>query len=309
MIFIENNFNDIFFNLALEEYIFEKFKKNDIFMLWINEPSVVIGKHQNLIEEVNMKYCFENNIKIARRLSGGGCVFHDLNNLNYTIISNTKGDTNINFKEFIKPIHTSLKNLNINVYISPRNDLKIEDRKVCGHSEFVRKNRVLHHGCILFCSNLENLKRSLNVNKKNIISNSAKSVRSEVSNLKDICNLDYDILTFKNLLKEEILKIFKNIIFYNLTDEDIENIENLKETKYLKKEWIYGQSPKSTIILDKEKNMKLDIEYGKIKKVYENKILENFIGNYFEINEIFSKIDKENLFFENDILKKLIDNL
>lgn len=309
MIFIENNINDIFFNLALEEYIFEKFKEDDIFMLWINEPSVVIGKHQNLIEEVNMKYCFENNIKIARRLSGGGCVYHDLKNLNYTIISNTKGDTNINFKEFIKPIHESLKNLNINVYISPRNDLKIKDRKVCGHSEFVRKNRVLHHGCILFDANLKNLKESLNVKKKNIISNSAKSVRSKVSNLKEICNLEYDILTFKNLLKKEILKIFKNIIFYNLTDEDIKNIENLKNIKYLKKEWIYGQSPKSTVILDEKKHIKLDVESGKIKKVYESKILEKFIGSYFEINDIFSKIDKENLFFENDIFKKLIDNL
>ena len=184
MIFIKNKNTDVYFNLAMEEYFFEKFKKDEVFMLWINEPSVVIGKHQNLIEELNMKYCFENNIKIARRLSGGGTVVHDFGNLNYTYITNTTGDTALDFKEFLKPMYNALLSLNIDANISPRNDFRVKEKKICGHSQFMRKKRVLHHGCILFDSNLDNLRNALNVKSKKIISKSAKSVKSSVANLK-----------------------------------------------------------------------------------------------------------------------------
>lgn len=305
MIFIENNSNDIFFNLALEEYIFEKFKDDDIFMLWINSPVVVIGKHQNLIEEVNMKYCNENNIKIARRLSGGGTVFHDLGNLNYSIITNTKGDTQINFKEFLKPVYKALKNLKIDVSISNRNDLKLYDKKICGHSEFVRKKRVLHHGCILFDTDLINLKGALNVKKKNIISNSAKSVRSEVGNLKELCKLNYDILDFKKILKNEVCKLFLKNSSYELTCSDIENVNKLSKEKYSTIEWIYGQSPKSTVILDDNKNIKMDISSGKIEKVYGDENLKTLIGKYYTYNDILDKFNNSKL----SIYKEKIMNM
>lgn len=305
MIFIENNSNDIFFNLALEEYIFEKFKDDDIFMLWINSPVVVIGKHQNLIEEVNMKYCNENNIKIARRLSGGGTVFHDLGNLNYSIITNTKGDTQINFKEFLKPVYKALRNLKIDVSISNRNDLKLYDKKICGHSEFVRKKRVLHHGCILFDTDLINLKGALNVKKKNIISNSAKSVRSEVGNLKELCKLNYDILDFKKILKNEVCKLFLKNSSYELTCSDIENVNKLSKEKYSTIEWIYGQSPKSTVILDDNKNIKMDISSGKIEKVYGDENLKTLIGKYYTYNDILDKFNNSKL----SIYKEKIMNM
>ena len=178
MIFIKNKITDIYFNLAMEEYIFEKFKEDEVFMLWINEPSVVIGKHQNLIEELNMKYCFENNIKIARRLSGGGTVVHDFGNLNYTYITNTTGDTAMDFKEFLKPMYNALLNLKINVNISPRNDFRVEEKKICGHSQFMRKKRVLHHGCILFDSNLDNLRNALNVENNKLFQNLQNLLRA-----------------------------------------------------------------------------------------------------------------------------------
>lgn len=305
MIFIENNSNDIFFNLALEEYIFEKFKDDDIFMLWINSPVVVIGKHQNLIEEVNMKYCNENNIKIARRLSGGGTVFHDLGNLNYSIITNTKGDTQINFKEFLKPVYKALRNLKIDVSISNRNDLKLYDKKICGHSEFVRKKRVLHHGCILFDTDLINLKGALNVKKKKIISNSAKSVRSEVGNLKELCKLNYDVLDFKKILKNEVCKLFLKNSSYELTCSDIENVNKLSKEKYSTVEWIYGQSPKSTVILDDNKNIKMDISSGKIEKVYGDENLKTLIGKYYTYNDILDKFNNSKL----SIYKEKIMNI
>ncbi len=291
MIFIKNKITDVYFNLAMEEYIFEKFKEDEIFMLWINEPSVVIGKHQNLVEEVNMKYCFENKIKIARRISGGGTVVHDFGNLNYTYITNTTGDTELNFKEFLKPMHNALLSLNIDAYVSPRNDFRVGENKICGHSQFMRKKRVLHHGCILFNSNLEDLRGALNVKHKQVVSNSAKSVRSSVANLKDISNLNYEISDFIEKLKNEILKMREDFKIYELTEEDILNIDRIKEEKYSTKEWIYGQSPKCTFVLNEEKGYNVEIVNGKIAKINAENSFEELVGSYFEYEEIKNKIE------------------
>lgn len=307
MIFIKNKNTDVYFNLAMEEYFFEKFKKDEVFMLWINEPSVVIGKHQNLIEELNMKYCFENNIKIARRLSGGGTVVHDFGNLNYTYITNTTGDTALDFKEFLKPMYNALLNLKIDANISPRNDFRVEEKKICGHSQFMRKKRVLHHGCILFDSNLDNLRNALNVENKKIISKSAKSVKSSVANLKEISKIDYEISDFLEKLKNEILKTQENFEIYELTKEDILKIDKIKSEKYATKDWIYGQSPKCTFILDEERDYTVEIEGGRIEKInigYDNKF-ESLIGLYFEYEEIKNKIDELNI--KDDYAQKFIE--
>ena len=307
MIFIKNKNTDVYFNLAMEEYIFEKFKEDEVFMLWINEPSVVIGKHQNLIEELNMKYCFGNNIKIARRLSGGGTVVHDFGNLNYTYITNTTGDTALDFKEFLKPMYNALLNLNIDAHISPRNDFRVKEKKICGHSQFMRKKRVLHHGCILFDSNLDKLRNALNVKNKKIISKSAKSVKSSVANLKEISKLDYEISDFLEKLKNEILKTQENFEIYELTKEDILNIDKIKFEKYATKDWIYGQSPKCTFILDEERDYTVEIYDGKIEKINmgdDNKF-DSLIGLYFEYEEIKNKIAELNI--KDDYAKKLIE--
>lgn len=307
MIFIKNKITDVYFNLAMEEYIFEKFKEDEVFMLWINEPSVVIGKHQNLIEELNMKYCFENNIKIARRISGGGTVVHDFGNLNYTYITNTTGDTALDFKELLKPMYNALLNLNVDAYISPRNDFRVQDKKICGHSEFMRKKRVLHHGCILFDSNLDKLRNALNVNNKKVISKSAKSVKSSVANLKDISKLEYDISDFLEKLKNEILKTQDRFELYELTNEDINNIEKIKNDKYATKDWIYGQSPKSTFILDEEKKFTVEIDSGRIKNINignDNKY-DSLIGIYFEYEEIKTKLAELNI--KDDYVQKFTE--
>ena len=307
MIFIKNKITDVYFNLAMEEYIFEKFKEDEVFILWINEPSVVIGKHQNLIEELNMKYCFEKNIKIARRISGGGTVVHDFGNLNYTYITNTTGDTALDFKEFLKPMYKALLNLKINANISPRNDFRVLEKKICGHSQFMRKKRVLHHGCILFDSNLDNLRNALNVKNKKIISKSAKSVKSSVANLKEISKLDYEISDFLEKLKNEILKTQENFEIYELTKEDILNIDKIKSEKYVTKDWIYGQSPKCTFFLDEERDYTVEIDGGKIEKINmgdDNKF-DSLIGLYFEYEEIKNKIAELNI--KDDYAKKLIE--
>lgn len=307
MIFINNKITDVYFNLSLEEYIFEKFKKDDIFIIWRNEPSVIIGKHQNLPQEVNMKYCYDNKIKIARRISGGGTVFHDFGNVNYSYIADSTGDTTTDFKECLKPMYRVLKNLGIDISISERNDFRINDKKICGHSQFVRKKRILHHGCILFDANLQDLRLSLDVKNRKFICNCAKSVPSKVTNIKEICNFGFDSKKFLKKIENEIYNNFDKISLYELSDEDIEKTQKLSEEKYSKKDWIYGQSPKSKLILDENFGI-LDVNFGKITETYGDEILKNFIGNYIETGEILSVIDEKKLIVEeNYLIEKLIN--
>ena len=171
--------------------------------------------------------------------------------------------------------------------------------------EFVRKKRFLHNGCILFDTDLINLKGALNVKKKKIISNSAKSVRSEVGNLKELCKLNYDILDFKKILKNEVCKLFLKNSSYELTCSDIENVNKLSKEKYSTIEWIYGQSPKSTVILDDNKNIKMDISSGKIEKVYGDENLKTLIGKYYTYNDILDKFNNSKL----SIYKEKIMNM
>ena len=254
-----------------------------------------------------MTYCFENKRPSARRLSGGGTVVHDFGNLNYTYISNTTGDTALDFKEFLKPMYNALLNLNVDAHISPRNDFRVEDKKICGHSEFMRKKRVLHHGCILFDSNLDKLRNALNVNNKKVISKSAKSVKSSVANLKEISKLDYEISDFLEKLKNEILQTQENFEIYELTKEDFLNVDKIKSEKYATKDWIYGQSPKCTFFLDEERDYTVEIDGGKIEKINmgdDNKF-DSLIGIYFEYEEIKNKIAELNI--KDDFAKKLIE--
>ena len=228
-------------------------------------------------------------------------------NLYYTYITNTTGDTALDFKEFLKPMYNALLNLNIDAHISPRNDFRVLEKKICGHSQFMRKKRVLHHGCILFDSNLDNLRNALNVKNKKIISKSAKSVKSSVANLKEISKLDYEISDFLEKLKNEILKTQENFEIYELTKEDILNIDKIKSEKYVTKDWIYGQSPKCTFFLDEERDYTVEIDGGKIEKINmgdDNKF-DSLIGLYFEYEEIKNKIAELNI--KDDYAKKLIE--
>lgn len=286
MILIKSKNNDVYFNLAMEEYIFNKFREDDVFILWVNSPSVVVGKHQNLIEEVNLRYCYENNINIARRISGGGTVFHDFGNVNYTYITNSTGDTGVDFKEFIKPIYKSLRNMGIAVEISPRNDLKIGEYKVCGHAEYMRNKRVLHHGCILFNSNLENLSKSLKVETFEVISSAVKSVRSKVCNIYNKLEKKFTAEDFILKLKNEIINMNseKEIIEYNMDSEDIKKIIDIMYERYKKDEWIYGLSPKSEVILSS--GLRLSVENGKIMDINAVEFDRKFLNKYFKYDEI-----------------------
>ena len=156
-------------NLATEQYVFEQLPKDrTYFMLWQNDNAIIIGKHQNTLAEINEKYVKENNISVVRRLSGGGAVYHDLGNLNFTFITDANKQANIDFHLFCQPIVKTLKSIGIHAEINGRNDITIDGKKFSGNSQLIRDGRVLHHGTILFQSDLTIVGKALQVNAEKI---------------------------------------------------------------------------------------------------------------------------------------------
>lgn len=189
---------DPYYNLAVEEYLFE-FLDDDVFMLWQNEKTVVIGKNQNAFTEVNLKKAEQLDIKIARRITGGGAVYHDLGNVNYSFI---KKGGEIDFKKFSDPVIAALKTLGIDAELSGRNDLTVLDKKISGNAQFTKNNRTLHHGTLLFDSNLEILGGVLKVDREKLESKAIKSVSSRVVNIKSLLKNKMSTAEFLDYLEK-----------------------------------------------------------------------------------------------------------
>ncbi len=223
-------------NLATEEYLFNHCD-DDIFMLWQNEPTVVIGKNQNAFAELNMEYIKNNNIHIARRITGGGAVYHDLGNVNYTFISKKEGSEGINFEYFTKPIIEALSSLGLPAVLSGRNDILIGEKKVSGNAQHTSENRVLHHGTLLFSSDLSVLSIALKVDEEKIKSKAIKSVRSRVTNIKDYLE-GIDVANFIELIKSFLLKKYAPELIAPPSDEEISELLN----KYTSREWVFPSS-------------------------------------------------------------------
>jgi lipoate-protein ligase A len=240
MKYIESNSTNPYFNLALEEYVFEKLPKDDgYFMLWQNANTIVIGKYQNAFEEVNQKAVDELGIRVARRLSGGGAVYHDMGNLNFTFIVDRQDIEGLNFRIFTEPVVETLKSFGVNAEFTGRNDIVIDGRKISGNSQYVKKDRVMHHGCIMLDSDLEKVSDALNVKAAKFVSKSSKSVRSRVTTINENAPRHITMEEFKSALKERILGN-GSIEPYELTGEDLAEIRYLRDTKYATWQWNYG---------------------------------------------------------------------
>ncbi len=234
---------DPFFNLAAEEYFLKNFQEN-FFLLWRSKPSVVVGKHQNALAEINHDFVHKNQIPVARRLSGGGTVFHDLGNLNFTFIRNVEKIQEVNFKIFTFPIVEALKKLGVEAYTTGRNDLLIKGKKISGNAEHVHRNRVLHHGTLLFNSQLDALKGALKVDLSKFEDKAVQSNRSEVTNIAPYLPEPMSVEVFGSRLFSEISKQIAGSQEYSPTEADLAAIQKLSEEKYQTWDWIFGYSPR-----------------------------------------------------------------
>lgn len=245
MKFIENNSIDPHYNLAFEEYVFKNLNSDDDYvLLWRNGPAIIVGKNQNTVEEINMEFVKENNIKVVRRVTGGGAVYHDLGNLNFSFIAKADSNEKIDFKTYNVPIIKALEKLGVKCDLSGRNDLVIDGKKFSGIAQSISKGRVLNHGTLLFDSELDVLSKALNVKRDKIESKGIKSVSSRVTNIKAYVKEDVDVLEFKELLLKNIFEYFNEPVeVHELSDEDKNNIQKMVDERYGTWEWNFGRSP------------------------------------------------------------------
>lgn len=292
------------FNLAAEEY-FLKNKAEDIHYFYINKPSIIIGKHQNALAEINLPFLEKHNIALFRRLSGGGTVYHDEGNINYCFIKSGETTDLVNFKKATQPIVDVLNHWGVPVRSGQRNDLLVNYKKISGNACHVFKARVMHHGTLLFSSNLSVLTDSLKSNPFRFQDKAVKSVRSQVTNLKDELNPGWNAWEFLENLESSLRLVSPETKVYKLSHEDIDAIEKLSAEKYSTWEWNYGYGPAYAF----KKRMQageytftvhMQVAKGIISDVkvvtnfpdatFSNKLSEIITGVYHERNILLKKI-------------------
>lgn len=294
MLFIDNKeITDPRINLAIEEYALKNLDINETYLLfYINEPSIIIGKNQNTIEEINTDYVEKNGIHVVRRLSGGGAVYHDLGNLNFSFITKDDGESFHNFKKFTEPVIAALKQLGVDAELSGRNDILAEGRKISGNAQFSTKGRMFSHGTLLFNSEMDHVVSALKVRKDKIESKGIKSIRSRVANISEFLEEPMTIEQFRKLLLTFIFNGEENIQEYKLTDADWEQIMQLSNERYQNWDWNYGKSPKFNVQHSHRFpvghiDMRLEVNKGMIENV---KIYGDFFGAG-DVSEIESKLE------------------
>ena len=285
MKYIVNNSNDPAYNIALESYAFrELVGEDELFLLWINEPAIIIGKHQNAIAEINKEYTDSHGIHVVRRLSGGGAVYHDLNNLNYTIISNKADEGAFDFKTFSKPVIDTLATLGVKADFTGRNDLEIDGKKICGNAQAYYKGRMMHHGCLLFDVDMSVLADALKVSKDKIESKGVKSVRARVTNINNELPQKMTVLEFKDAILNQMKKEYPDMEEYVLSEDELKHIQDIRDSQFGTWDWTYGETPDYTI----ERNVRYPA--GKITSFakVEKSVIESIkiYGDFFGIGDV-----------------------
>lgn len=252
MLYINDSCTDPHWNLAAEEYLLKNFTQ-PVFRLWRNESSIIIGHYQNAYAEMDMDYVRRNNIKVVRRLTGGGAVFHDLGNLNFTFVEARKSgeDASAMFRRFTAPILEALNNIGVKAYLEGRNDLLIDGRKFSGNAVCIHKNRTLQHGTILYSASMNTLGEALKSRPEKFIGKAVQSNRSRVTNISEHLLPDRfptgveirDMEEFRAYLEKFICGRYPDIKPYEYTEEDLAAIGKLVEEKYSRQEWNIGSSP------------------------------------------------------------------
>lgn len=269
MIILNRPQTDPYFNLAAEEYLIKN-TSEPLFMLWQNTSAVVIGKHQNALKEINLPFLQKNNIPVIRRISGGGTVFHDLGNLNYSFINFGARESLVNFKKYSEPILEVMHAMGVNAELVGKSDLKIKGFKFSGNASHVYKNRVLHHGTLLFSSELNTLNSSIQSKLDRFNDKAVASNRSAVTNIQSHLPIKLSLNEFKSAIITHILNKFPDSSLRDFTALELEGIQELAETKYKSWEWNFGYSPRylynGTLTLNKiHYPFQLEVKLGKIE--------------------------------------------
>lgn len=305
MKYLLNTSTNPFYNLALDEYAMKYIDEDeDFFFLWQNEPSVIIGKNQNALEEVNQEFIEANKIHVARRVSGGGAVYHDFGNLNFTFIINVDDPGKVNYKKYVQPIVDALAVMGVKAESSGRNDILIDGLKISGNAQRMASGKLMHHGTLIYDVNLEDMVAALNVAPDKIISKGVKSVRSRVTTIKE------------HLPKSTTLQDFWDELHYylsnrnqdeeiKLTPQDIEKIEHEAKTRFETWEWNYGYSPEFNLKNSKRFDggrveVLMDVDEGHIQSI-------RFRGDYLGLKDV-SEIEQKlvgTTFRKEDVLEVL----
>lgn len=232
---------DPFFNLAAEEYLL-KYSEEEHLIIYIDDPSVIIGKHQVANRETDTEFVTRNNIPVIRRISGGGAVFHDSGNLNFAFIIKSSAGNQVNFRKYTLPVIEFLSSVGIDAKLEGKSDIKAEGKKISGNAEHVFRERVLHHGTLLFSTDLAKLKASLRSDTSHYRTHGVSSNPAPVINIKELLPSVSDINDFRASMFEFFLQKEGNTPLA-LTREDNENIEAIADTRYRTWEWNYAYGP------------------------------------------------------------------
>lgn len=308
MLFVDNqNITDPRLNLALEEFLLRHVaSERPILLFYINEPSIIIGRNQNSVEEIDPDFVQANGIHVVRRLSGGGAVYHDLGNLNFSFITNDREDLH-NFAKFTDPVVRVLGELGVAAELRGKSDIFADGKKISGNAQYASGGRMFSHGTLLFDTSLENMLRALNPRQAQIESRAVQSVRNFVTNIRELLPIDSDIYQLRGALLNGIF-VGETVPQYNLSEAEWAQVGQIAAERYETWEWNIGRSPKFNRRKDAQLpigkiDVRLDVAQGFIEgiKIY---------GTFFSHRDIF-ELEKRlvGVRYEREALTAVLDTI